>query len=190
MTLLRRVLSKFAALALLAGVVFFGYAAVISPLVVRVTDTRDRIVEQRMLLGRLASATAQEGGAMALETQAKSALNDGAFLPGASDAIRIAELQSLLSRVAEAEGVQLKSTRALQPREHESIRLLGVEAQLSASIEQLQRILFKLETGRPQLFVESLQVTPQAAFSLSGAPESGSLEIHLAVAGAVGQKKG
>ena len=186
----KRIFGKVSALALLAGLLFIIYAVAIGPVVTRVFDTRERIAEQRILLGRLTSVSEQTGIAATLETPSKSATADSAFLPGASDAIRIAELQSLLNQVAEAEGALLKSTRALQPRNRDSVRLLGIEVQFNASIEQIQRILFKLETGLPNLFIESLQVTPQTTFSPTGDPDLSKLEVRLAVTGAARQKKG
>ena len=188
--LLRQVLSKALALGLLAGAAFLVFTLVVEPLVGRFTSAQERIAEQRALLGRLNTAASQEPATTTTGKPAPSGADGAVFLPGASDAIRVAELQSALSRIAEAEGVQLKSTRSLPPRERETVRMLGVEARLSASIEQVQKILYKLETQRPHLFIEALQITPLAAFVPSSASTNTALDVRIDVLGAAERPKG
>ena len=190
MRLLRQVFSKVFALVLLAGAALLVFTLVIEPLIERYTGAQERIAEQRALLGRLNAAASQASGAKTSEKQPHPAALGVVFLPGTSDAIRVAELQSALSRIAEAEGVQLKSTRSLPPREREAVRMLGVEARLSASIEQLQKILYKLETQRPLLFIEGLQITPLAALTGSKEPANATLEVRIDVLGAAERPKG
>ncbi len=187
---LHRLASKGLALTLLAGIAIAAYALVIEPLAAHFGEVRKQIAEQRQLLGRLTTAASQEGQARQSGKLAKSQSGDVIFLKGSSDAVRVAELQSLIGTIAEAEGVTIKSMRAITSREREGVRLLGVETQLSAGIEKLQRILHKLENGRPYLFVDTLQITPQALLSVENPAAGTTLEVRLGLLGIATGKKG
>jgi hypothetical protein len=190
MSFMRRFVSKVLALALLAGAGILAYSLAVEPLVSRFRDVREQIAEQRQLLGRLAAAGAEEGKAREIDKQATAKTGGQNYLTGSSDAVRIAALQSLIGKITEAEGVAIKSTRAVQSRERDGLRLLGVEAQLTASIEQLQRILHKLETGRPYLIVETLQITPPALLSEENPSAGTMLEVRLGLLGIATSRKG
>ena len=84
----------------------------------------------------------------------------------------------------------IKSSRAMPPHDRYGLHMLGIEVQMSANIEQLQRILYAVETGKPYLFVETLQVTPPATYA-GGDPKSESLlEVRVGLAGLASGKKG
>lgn len=185
MTSLNRVLSKLAAVALLVGLVAFIGLFVIGPVVGYFTDRRDEIAEQRRLLTRLTAA----GAPMATVTPSKPGSDGEIFLAGNSDALRLAELQSLTGRIAELEGVELRSTRSLPVREREGLRLLGLEANMRTTIDQLQKMLYRIENGRPYVIVEDLQVTPPPliAGDVSG---TGILDVRVNLLSAATAKKG
>jgi hypothetical protein len=187
---MRKFVSKTMALALLATAGLLAYALVVEPLVSRFSDIREQIAEQRQLLGRLTTAASREGQAREFDSLAKARTGGAIFLTGNSDAVRIAELQSLVGTITEAEGVAIKSTRAVPARERDGLRLLGVEAQMSANIEQLQRILHNLETGRPYLIVDTLQITPPALLSDDNPSAGTTLEVRLGLLGIAANRKG
>ena len=190
MTSLNRLAHQALALALLAAVLLAGYVFIVDPLAARYTNARDQIAEQRILLGRLSLAADQQGLTRTLGQRDEASASEPVFLSGGSDAVKVASLQSLLAGVAEAEGVTLKSTRAAEPREREAIRFVGVEAHVTATVEQLQRMLLTLEAQRPHIFVESLHIAPLAASRPdTGADEAG-LDVRLAIHGAAERTKG
>lgn len=188
--MLKRFSSRVFAVALLIGAACLVYALIIAPLSARFFGVRTEIGEQRLLLGKLTAAAARAG--MERESAGRPAFDsDGAaFLAGGSDALRLAELQSLAAKAAEAEGIQIKSTRALPSRERDGLRLLGIEAQLSARVEQLQRILFKLESGRPLLLVETLQISAPPLLSDDNPAAGAMLDVRLGLLGAASSQKG
>lgn len=187
---LQRLTRKVVALALLASVGFLAYALVIEPLLSRFSSVREQIAQQRQYLRGLTSAASQAAQARVIDK--RPAVNSGSaiYLPGSSDAVQIAELQSLLGRITEVESVAIRSTRALAPRERDGVRLLGIEAQLNVSIGQLQRILHKLENGRPYLVVESMQITPPALLSEDNPTAGIILDVRLGLLGIAAKKKG
>lgn len=187
---LMSLLSKSLALAILAVAGLAAYLIVAAPITSGLIGQRERIDEQRTLLGRYTAAASQEGQAREVEKQARSALRAAMFLPGASDAVRLAELQTLTGRITQAEGVSVRSTRALPPRERDGVKFLGIEAQLNCTIEQLQRILHALESGQPALFVDALQVTAPRVIQEQDPTAATRLDVRIGVIGAVSTGKG
>ena len=190
MSSLNRFASRALAFAMLGAVLMAGYVFIVDPLAARYTNARDQIAEQRILLGRLSHAAGQDGAASTLGQRRDASAAEPVFLSGGSDAVKVAGLQSLLARVAEAEGVTLKSTRADEPREREAIRFVGVEAQVTATVEQLQRMLLALEAQRPHIFVESLHITPLAALRPDAGANDAGLDVRLTIHGAAERTKG
>lgn len=183
-------LGKVTALAMLGLALFAVYLIVAAPVVGRLSGLRERIEEQRSLLGRYLAAAGMEKEADRIDLQSKSAAGSRVFLPGNSDAVRLAQLQSLASRVAQAEGVTVRSARSLQPRERDGVKFLGIEAQLSCTIEQLQRIVHTLESDQPYLFIDTLQVTPPRAAPEQDPMAAARLDVRIGVLGAVPLRKG
>jgi hypothetical protein len=187
-TAVQRLLSKGLALAILVAAVLLAFMLVVEPLMTRSTELQEQIEAERALLGRMRSAPPPGSKTGTPATKVAGDIGE-IFLPGASDPLRLAFLQSRLGKVANDEGAILKSVRNLPGREREGLRLLGVEAQMTASIGQLQRILFALETDQPHLFVETIQITPPPLLS-QGNPDAGqNLEVRLGLFGAATGKK-
>jgi Type II secretion system (T2SS), protein M subtype b len=68
--------------------------------------------------------------------------------------------------------------------------MLGVQLQFSATVEQLQTILLAIETHRPHLRVEGLQVTVLQDTVAPGSNVPASLETRLDVMGVAPRQKG
>ena len=184
--LFRAILSKIAALAILAALIAGGGNWIVRPLAARLFDAQDRISEQRILLGRLIQSTAGDKDIVAVESHNLSGATPRAFLPGETDAIRIAGLQSTLNEAAQLAHVRLASTRALEPNEKPGLRLLGVQAQLSSNLDQLQKILFYLEKQRPNLLVGALHIARSPQAPNQGLPR---LDVSLVLHGAAPPQK-
>jgi hypothetical protein len=181
---------RLAAVALLAIVLAFVALATVVPLTARVASLRDQIETERVLLGKFMAVAAQEGDAAELDRASRSALESGAYLKGESEALTAAGLQTMLAQLAAADRVRFQSTRALPARERNEARLIGVSVQFHAEIEQVRALLFRIETYRPFLFVEGLQIRPVSPYSQRDASQVGVLEVRLDVFGAIPGKKG
>jgi len=143
-----------------------------------------------VLLGKFMAVAAQEGDAAELDRASRSALESGAYLKGESEALMAASLQTMLAQLATADRVRFQITHALPARERNEPRLIGVSVQFHAGIEQVRALLFRIETHRPLLFVEGLQVRAVSPFSQRDAAQAGVLEVRLDVFGAIPGKKG
>ena len=182
--LLRIIVSKTLALAILLALAYGAYTLVIEPLAREQAELADNITAQRSLLGRL-----QVAGSNGVNSGQRPSSRDAGpvFLDGESDAIRISGLQSKLNEAAQGIGARLSSTQALPPRELQGVRLIGIQTQVSTTLEQLQKFLFELETAQPQLFVETISVSRGPDRE---GQEVSELDIRLTVLGATQRPKG
>lgn len=179
---------QLAAIALLAGLCIGLWSFVWIPVVSTLQQQDAKIAEKREVLGRLLSAGDLAGEASALEQKSKSLDTSKLTLKGDSDPLRTAELQTALTKIVTDHGLRLRSTRALPARETEGVRLVGVQAQFQATLEQLQKVLLAIEDSEPILVIEALRVA--GAASTPDAKSETPLEINIDVFGATGTGKG
>lgn len=132
---------------------------VVAPLWEHVGELEGRIEQERMMAGRLTGLASDESAKRTLEQQTKMAKASGLFIEGESESIRLATLQSNLSAIATANGVKLRSARNLPSHDKFDLRLVGVQLQLVAPIDKLQKILLEIEQHKPSMFVDSLQIS-------------------------------
>lgn len=189
MGLLNRALQKIAALALLAVVVASVFVLAVEPVLGRLHAVRSQIGEQRSLLGKLNASMGNKGGISRADVLARSGLDGTLYLTGTSDAVRIAQVQSLANTIAGEKGAQITSMRALAGRERGGLRLVGVEAQLTTTIENLQTILYRLENGQPYLLVDFLHVAAPPIVGEAAANAS-ALQVRIGLFGIVAAKNG
>jgi general secretion pathway protein M len=187
MVSLRALFSKFAAIGILAGLVYGFVATIAGPIAAEHADLKDGIETQRALLGRLNAAASEAKAAQTSGVPGNQIAKGPIFLDGESDAIRIAGLQSKLGEAAQEIGARLSSTQAVQAREEKDVRLVGVQTQLSTTLEQLQKFIHGLETARPLLFVDSLHVSRGPD---RDGQEVSDLDVRLVVLGATPLEKG
>jgi len=76
-------------------------------------------------------------------------------------------------------GVKPRSMRGLPARERDGIRLLGAQVQLVTSIENVQKLLLALESHRPLLLIDFLQINQTSSSGLSNEEPAGLLETRL-----------
>lgn len=188
--LLKKMFSKTAAIALLLGAVSLAYILAIAPLFSYYASLRSQIAEQRELLGRFNAAAADGADSQKIRMPVSTESAAKIFIPGASDALRLAELQSRLKAAAEAEGVVIKSARTMPVRDRDGFRLLGLEAQMSADIRKLQRILYTLESEQPHLFIETIQISPSPLLTDENPGAGNALDVRLGLYGAAPGAKG
>ena len=166
-----------------------GFAAVY-PILSHVADLQDRIGQERLMLGKLTSLTSDDSAKRILEEQTKTARASGIFIEGESESIRLSTLQSNLSAIAAANGVKLRSARNLASRDKNDLRLIGVQLQLAAPLDKLQKLLLDLEQAKPALFVDALQITPLAVSRSADDEQVGLLDARFDVFAVETRQKG
>ncbi|HZA00988.1 MAG TPA: type II secretion system protein GspM [Hyphomicrobiaceae bacterium] len=179
-------LRQIAALALLGGVVAIIAALIASPMVTYLSDVQERIANERLLLSRFTALAAHEDDGRELQRRRAELNADGEFLEGESEAIKLANLQSMLAAIAANNGLRVHSARTLPAHERGKVRLIGVRVQLHADMARIQKTLHDIEGKRPLLFIEAAQIS-----HLSGGDtaEAGAmLDARFDVFGAVMRK--
>lgn len=189
MTALSPALRRLAALVLLLVAVPAAALLAVVPITSRVQELRDEIEAEREILGRFNQIASQQGRAAELDKAGEAAMKSEAYLKGESDPIRAAGLQRLLAELAAANRVRLHTTRALEARERGGVKLIGVRIQFQAEIEQVRALLHRVESARPFLFLEAVQIHPLAAFAPGDTEQKGLLDVRFDVFGAVAQKR-
>jgi Type II secretion system (T2SS), protein M subtype b len=177
---LRRVL----AVSLLATALGLTALLTVVPFLSQLAVAREQLDEARTVHGRLLAANQTASIAEQLEQQSNSAtavnaLTGALFIDGESEAIRLANLQSQVVEILAANGVRPRTARMMQTRERHTLKLIGVQLQLSTTMDQLQKILLQIEAHRPILLVESLHLTPST--SVQTDDDRGQVEVRLDV---------
>ena len=190
MLTLSRPARQFAAVALLFGAVVLIASLTILPVTSRISDLREQIEGERLLLGRFAAMAALQDRLAEMQSAGRAASESDAYLKGESDAIRAASLQTFLSELAGANGVRLNSTRQLPSRDRDDLRLVGTRVQFTSDMEQLREMLYSIESTQPFLFVEAVQVRPVSALAQRDPEFGGLLDVRLDVFGALPRKRG
>ncbi len=174
------------AVGLLAALVFALVGFVITPLWQHLEEVQDRIYTERQVLGRLSTTIAREAE---LGRGRDPAADSGAFLKGESEAIQLAELQALLKEIVAAQGLRLLSLRTLPPVDRDRLHLVGVRADLNGSAAAVQKLLHTIETTRPLLLVDFVEIQLVSA-ARAEAAKTDLLVVGFNVYGAVTRRKG
>jgi Type II secretion system (T2SS), protein M subtype b len=180
----RNIFSKLSALALLAAAVWVAFSYVTLPVWQRFHDVNDRIAAQRALLGRYAAEKASSAGTTNLGSDRET--GQQAFLPGETDALRLAHLQATLNAAASSSQIRLASASALDASEDSGVHFIGIQAQFSTDLEPLQKMLFSLEKQQPNLIVDQLHIAraPDAG-PVTGLGNLPTLDVNFVLRGAV-----
>lgn len=182
---LPRWVHRVAALALLAGGLALVYAIVVAPVLASYEDTRTRLHQQEELLSRYLAVA---GGRDRLErrVQEVSARQSasGAFIQGKTQALATAALQDRVRSVMQKAGGDVRSTQSLPAENVEGLTRVGLRVQMLATIREVREILRELETGRPLLFVEELELRGRLQRGEDGEPAvSDQLLVRIGVVG-------
>lgn len=184
--LLRRLAAVMLLLAVLGALAIF----VVIPVVAHVQSLRADIEQERLTLARLASMPDDAVETQSIERMTAKARESRQFLEGESDPIRLANLQSVVGGIAASQGVKLRSSRNLPPRERADVRYVGVQLQFAATVGQLQKILLAIEAQRPFLFIDTVHVTPMPGALAAGGEDGGQLDSRIEILGATPHQKG
>ena len=176
-----RLLNRLAAIGLLLAVIGAVFMLAVLPLVNYFNGLRAEIATNREMLGRFEAFAANKDTAKALAEKSDATMRSGIFLAGETDALRTANLQTLVTELAQGQGVRLSSTRALPIQEANGLRFIGVQAEFDCDLRQLQALILAVEARKPYLFIQSLQVAPVAGRRA----DSEELKIRFGILGAV-----
>lgn len=149
---------KAAALAILAVVVASLYFAVLSPVLAFYDNNAQRLEERHELLRRYQNAVNDLPRLRSVAKQRTQPDNTADLLPGASDSIAAAALQSTLKDLIEDEGAKITSATMLAPAVEDNFRRVGVRIAFSGDLQLLTTVLLGIQVAHPALFVGNLDL--------------------------------
>ncbi|HET6519300.1 MAG TPA: type II secretion system protein GspM [Geminicoccaceae bacterium] len=151
--------SRLAAVALLVALLTFGWLAAVQPVIAELRDTGARIEQARDLLLRYEAINAGRADLEAeLARWREEVLPESGLFPGDDPAVVAAELQSSVSAMIKQSGGDLLSIQILRGQDEGRLQTVPVRVQFSASLESAMDIFYDLESARPYLFLDNLQV--------------------------------
>jgi len=166
----------------------FLYLAVVNPLLSLEDSWSQELVNQSKVLNKYQSLLKSKDRVIAANKAMKAALarTEGQFLSGSNPAVASAELQEILKNLAKEQGVQMTSAKVLPPREAGLYLEVPVQAELTATINQLVSLLYHLEHHKKLLFLPDLDINaPRMA---KGENKDVPLQVSMVISGVI--KKG
>jgi len=154
------------ALGLTAVVLAAVWAAAVAPLLAFYADRAEAVQLRTQLAARMAAiAESLPELQRAADAPAANAAPAVATLPGASDALAGAALQSLVEAMASGVGAKLTTTETLPAEAVGAYRRVALRVTVDAATTWpvLVRLLQAIERATPRMFVDDLQIRAQPA---------------------------
>tara|TARA_R110000744_G_scaffold70754_4_gene142856 strand:+ start:332 stop:931 length:600 start_codon:yes stop_codon:yes gene_type:complete len=145
----------------------------------------DLVIEQRILLGQLQKTINR---LPLLEEQQATILasrSDGDFLEGSSKTVIRAELQQRFKQIAGAQKVNVISVGDAPEFIKSEVIYIGLQANVSGTIESLHRAFLALESAQPLLFITRLTVRSTGGLSQQASISEPVLIAQLRLYGAL-----
>ncbi len=151
--------SRLLALALLLALVAFGWLGLVQPVIAERHEAQARIEQTRDLLARYRGISAGRDDLEGERAywQQEVLPQSGVFAAG-DPAVAAADLQSTVSTVVKNSDGDLLSIQILREQAERGLQVVTVRVQFSADVESLTGIFHELESRRPYLFVDNLQI--------------------------------
>lgn len=174
---------KVLALALCGLVVMLVYAAVGVPLIRLHLAMQEEQADLNMQRTRLQRLERQVPALRTAVADMKQRTDQSSMLlPGASDTVAAAALQTQLAALAAAESAPISSVESLSPKVQDGFRRIGVRVVVTADLEQFTGILRTIASARPPLFVDNLEMRNNGIATqqnrTAGAPLNVGMDIY------------
>lgn len=152
---------KALAVALLGVVIMLFYLAIISPVLARAQHYDEKIDDLQFQLQRLKKIAAAEDILLKRMEEIKQQQSENRHLrAGDTPALASADLQKFVGDKVKETGGNLISTQVVPARQEEQFTRIAIKVRLSGTIETLRDTLYAIESARPLLIVENLDIRP------------------------------
>ncbi len=173
------------ALGLLLALVLIVIFALLIPYVARYNHYLTAIDDQQFRLDRLHAAAAQLPELEAeIEALRAEALARGHLFEQGTPSLAAAQVQELIGRMVDTHGGEVRSMQVGRPLEEQGFTRVSVTVRMAATSEELADLLHEIETRRPLLFVDNLNVRLLRLRQRAGrrpAQETGEVEVDFDV---------
>lgn len=107
-----------------------------------------------------------------------------AWLAGDTPALAAVALQERVKQVATAAGAELTSTRIMPEERSDGLTRIAVTVDLQTRIGALRAMLHEIESGRPSLFVDALDIVRQVMIgTLEPGADDPMLSVRMQISG-------
>lgn len=152
---------RWLALALLGAVVLLFVFSVIVPIAGVSRENRESIEELEFRLRRYLKIIRSKEELLdrAEEVRAQIA-EEGYFSMRETAALASADMQKMIKEIVAKAGGQLTSTQVVPVQEGEEFPRIAIKVRISGTIDVLREVLYEVESARPLLIVENLNIQP------------------------------
>jgi general secretion pathway protein M len=178
--------ARIVAVALLATAALLVHALVVEPyLAVRHTAEAE-LAETRAALARMVGLTdrlAERREVLAALKRRRGAAEG--LLQGGSETLIAAQLQNRIKILADAADAEVRSVQVLQARSEAGFRRIAVRGQVQGSLAGIQKLFYEIESARPYLFLDNVELRAVQATSRSRdeSKRDGTLDVRFELYG-------
>lgn len=151
--------SRMAAIAILIALIAGAYFVLVAPVLDDYREYKANIDQSRDLIARY---QARRPDIASLEMQVKRLSSNrsfsGAFLRGKNASLAAANLQGRIDRLVKSLNGKLTSAQSIPTRDKETFQKVIVRAQVILSTDAMRRLLHRLESARPYLFLDNVVI--------------------------------
>jgi len=149
------------ALGLLFALVFLLILLIFLPWYNQINTSRQEIDELVSKIQRYARVIDSRDEVLEKVERSRVAINAlGYFNTQETPALASAELQTLIKNIIVAAGGSLDSTQVISQVEEEELIHIAVNVRLTGDIPMLRSALYQIETAKPLMMIEELDVRP------------------------------
>jgi hypothetical protein len=152
---------------------------------------REEVAQRIDLANQALAKYGDQAGRLAALRETLSALeasadDDRNLIAGATDALASAALQTHAKQLVEAGGGNIQSLQILPAKAEATLARIGVRVQFTAWSEDLQKIIYSIETTAPLLTIDALEIRQErlsAGMSGADGQHEANLVVQLEVSG-------
>jgi general secretion pathway protein M len=163
------------------------YGVLVAPLIAKSNEYGDTIADLEQRLTRYRQVVARKSVVSAQLKRMQSDLAaKGHFIRKDTPALASAELQQQIKEMISASGGQLNSTQVVPARQEDSFTRVAIKVHMLGTIEVFEKVLYDIESARPLLMVDDLQIRPlgiRRARRGQQARDTGTLDLRFEVVG-------
>jgi Type II secretion system (T2SS), protein M subtype b len=150
---------RFAAVGLLLLLILALVGFVLEPVVLKWSSNVHRIERERLRLMQLGASMETSVSVTSPELESRRRAVGDLQVRGQAEAQQHAALQEALRALAQRSGIRVQSLRTIPTFERDGVHLVGAHVNLTSSLDSIQKLILDIETSRPLVFVDGLEIS-------------------------------
>ncbi|MEN8260490.1 MAG: type II secretion system protein GspM [Pseudomonadota bacterium] len=154
---------RWIALGLLGLVVMLFVSSVVLPIAGKIQDNRDTLENLEFRLQRYKKIIRGKDALLARAEEVKQQISaENYFISREKVSLAQADLQQMVKDAIDKAGAELASTQVIEGGESDTLPRIAIRIRFSGNIEALREVLHGIESARPLLVIENLNLRPIA----------------------------